>query len=801
MSIIKNTATISLSILMALTSGQVVFAEGEDETSNSSVEKDETVYAFLNSDGSLKKATVSEWLHSEGGFDQIEDESILSDITNIKGDEVPEVNGNKLIWNSTNEDIYYQGSTNKELPLSMEVSYYFDGNKVNPEDILGKSGALEVRIKIINNEEKTQVIKGRTKYISSLFPVAVITDLKTDIFKDIEANDATIINESKNQILTFATVSGASQMLAESDIDTLNDISDKLKDEFVIKANVTDFEMPSILMAASSMTDVDHENMNSDKLNKLTDGVNSLKDATAEILDGTVKLHDANIELNDKMGEFQSSYAKFQDGINTAKNSQGDIVDGAKQINEGITQMKALMELLTSQLGSLSMDEIGNLLTSAGTTISSLPETVNTLKSMKDQLEEAKTKLSTLSKTIYAQYTTEKNAAETTALLKKQFAKPALKSLSEQLGKAVDNSTLSIPLTLTDDDKKTIANTIKEHISANVNQEGLAEADAATNIVSDLAKLKAMEAGCAEDNEACKAQALTDAQKEFGAFTDKIPNNISASVDTEAISDGLTKLIASKVPGIQSEVKTAVKTQLGAALNADDAQNNLAAGAYKASKVIVQNVATSTQDSLTNELTAMQDQLDSAINLCDTMTSSVNGLLDQAKNIDLNKVNSLGSSLQAAGPGIDKLIEGSSKLYDGTKSMQNGLNTLSSSSNDVTDAINKFKDATQELAEQTGNLNSGVQEFSTDGIDKLSTEVDNAIGDLDTVLDTANATLDQSIDYSNYAGAGENMKTTVKFIMKTDEVKKPKDTVINEDSDISKTSSTLLERIANLFKH
>lgn len=799
MSIIKNTATISLSILMALTSGQVVFAEGEDETNDSSVEKDETVYAFLNSDGSLKKATVSEWLHSEGGFDQIEDESILSDITNIKGDEVPEVNGNKLIWNSTNEDIYYQGSTNKELPLSMEVSYYFDGNKVNPEDILGKSGALEVRIKIINNEEKTQVIKGRTKYISSLFPVAVITDLKTDIFKDIEANDATIINESKNQILTFATVSGASQMLAESDIDTLNDISDKLKDEFIIKANVTDFEMPSILMAASSMTDVDHEDMNSDKLNKLTDGVNSLKDATAEILDGTVKLHDANIELNDKMGEFQSSYAKFQDGINTAKNSQGDIVDGAKQINEGITQMKALMESLTSQLGSLSMDEIGNLLTSAGTTVSSLPETVNTLNSMKTQLEAAKKQLSTLSDTIYAQYITEENKANTTALLKEQFAKPALKSLSEQLGTAVDNSTLSIPLTLTDADKEAIANTIKGSISANVNQEGLA--DAATDIVSDLAKLKAMEAGCTEDNEACKAQALTDAQKEFGAFTSKIPDNISASVDTEAISNGLTGLIASKVPGIQSEVKTAVKTQLNDALNSDTAQNDLAKGAYKASTVIVQNVAKSTQASLTDELTAMQGQLDSAINLCDTMTSSVNGLLDQAKNVDLNKVSSLGSSLQAAGPGIDKLIEGSSKLYDGTKSMQDGLNTLSSSSNDVTDAINKFKDATQELAEQTGNLNSGVQEFSTDGIDKLSTEVDNAIGDLDTVLDTANATLDQSIDYSNYAGAGENMKTTVKFIMKTDEVKKPKDTAINEDSDISKTSSTLLERIANLFKH
>ena len=679
----------------------------------------------------------------------------------------------------------------------MEVSYYFDGNKVNPEDILGKSGALEVRIKIINNEEKTQVIKGRTKYISSLFPVAVITDLKTDIFKDIEADDATIINESKNQIITFATVSGASQMLAESDIDTLNDISDKLKDEFVIKANVIDFEMPSILMAASSMTDVDHEDMNSDKLNKLTDGVNSLKDATAEILDGTVKLHDANIELNDKMGEFQSSYAKFQDGINTAKNSQGDIVDGAKQINEGITQMKALMESLTSQLGSLSMDEIGNLLTSAGATVSSLPETVNTLNSMKTQLEAAKKQLSTLSDTIYAQYITEENAANTTALLKEQFAKPALKSLSEQLGTAVDNSTLSIPLTLTDADKEAIAQTIAKNISLDTTKEGFT--NAAGTIIADLVTLKSANCTEAEDKEVCIAKAQADAQAELGALTNEIANSIS--VDSKAINDGLTSLIASKVPGIQSEVKTAVKTQLNDALNSDTAQNDLAKGAYKASTVIVQNVAKSTQASLTDELTAMQGQLDSAINLCDTMTSSVNGLLDQAKNIDLNKVNSLGSSLQAAGPGIDKLIEGSSKLYDGTKSMQDGLNTLSSSSNDVTDAINKFKDATQELAEQTGNLNSGVQEFSTDGIDKLSTEVDNAIGDLDTVLDTANATLDQSIDYSNYAGAGENMKTTVKFIMKTDEVKKPKDTVINEDSDISTTSSTLLERIANLFKH
>lgn len=785
---IKKITASSLALLMALSSSQ--FIKAEEDTDK--VEKDETVYAFLSSDGTLKSSTVSEWLHHEGGFDNVQDESILNDITNIKGDEAIEQNGSSLVWNSTSDDIYYQGSTNKELPISMKVTYYFNGQKVQPEDVLGESGALEVHIKIINNEEQTKVINGRTKYISSLFPVAIVTDLKTETFKDVDAEDATIINESKNQIVCFATVSGASQMLAETDIEALEDVKDSLKDEFVIKANVTDFEMPSIIMATTSVVDVDHDDLDTSDLDKVTDGINDLKDATAEILDGTVQLHDANIELNDKMGEFQTAYAKFQDGLNTATDSQGDIVDGAKQLSDGISQMKTLMNSLTSQLGELDMTEIGNLLTSAGATVSSLPETVKTLQSMKSQLEDAKTQLSNLASGINATYTSEENAASTTALLKNQFAAPVLASIAQNLCTAVDNTDLGISINLTDEDKAAIASTISSNITAEVSY----NSDALATITADVRAAKT--AACGED-ESCLANVDTETANEIAALTGSI--TVNPSVNTEAIVGGLGTLIGSKTSGITDTVKTAVKTQLSGALTSDDTQNTVASAAYNASTVIVNNVASQTQTSLTDELSAMQGQLDAAIELCNTMTTSVNSLISEASKIDLSKVSSLGTALQSAEPGLEKLISGSNSLYEGTKSMQSGLNTLSSSSNDVTSAINQFKDATQELAEQTGKLNDGVQEFSDDGIDKLSTEVNDAINDLNDVIDTANATLDQSVEYSNYAGASDSMKTTVKFIMKTDEVKKAKDTTSTDTTEDTETSTTLLQRITNLFKH
>ena len=50
----------------------------------------------------------------------------MSDLLNIKntsGDETYTQDGNKFVWNANKNDIYYQGESEKELPIECEVMY------------------------------------------------------------------------------------------------------------------------------------------------------------------------------------------------------------------------------------------------------------------------------------------------------------------------------------------------------------------------------------------------------------------------------------------------------------------------------------------------------------------------------------------------------------------------------------------------------------------------------------------------------------------------------------------------------
>lgn len=158
---------LALSGVLALNLCTPVRAEDKPDEGT---KKEETVYAFLDWQGQLKSATVSEWLHNEQGFRQTADQSILENIKNINGDDLPEQNGTSLVWNSDEHDLYYQGTTTAELPLTMEVSYQFNGKTVDPHEIVGQSGSLTITIKLINHLETTETINGKTKYISTRSP-------------------------------------------------------------------------------------------------------------------------------------------------------------------------------------------------------------------------------------------------------------------------------------------------------------------------------------------------------------------------------------------------------------------------------------------------------------------------------------------------------------------------------------------------------------------------------------------------------------------------------------------------------
>ncbi len=99
---------------------------------DSSVSKQETVYVNASASGTPQEITVSEWLKNSASSGNLSDVSDLKDIKNVKGDETFEQDGDELTWNTEDKDIYYQGTTTKELPASVELTYYLDGVQVSP---------------------------------------------------------------------------------------------------------------------------------------------------------------------------------------------------------------------------------------------------------------------------------------------------------------------------------------------------------------------------------------------------------------------------------------------------------------------------------------------------------------------------------------------------------------------------------------------------------------------------------------------------------------------------------------------
>ena len=67
--------------------------------------KDETVYAVMNADGSIKSTTVSEHLYSASGLSNVTDESTLTDIQNTESDAAFTQDGEKLVWNTDDAEL------------------------------------------------------------------------------------------------------------------------------------------------------------------------------------------------------------------------------------------------------------------------------------------------------------------------------------------------------------------------------------------------------------------------------------------------------------------------------------------------------------------------------------------------------------------------------------------------------------------------------------------------------------------------------------------------------------------------
>ena len=284
--------------------------------------KDETVYSKLNSDGSVKKTVVSEYLKNTD--DKIIDKTDLKNILNLNGTEKYKLDGTNLVWDAKGKDIYYQGETNKELPVSLSIEYKLDGKKIELKDLLGKKGNVEITLNYINHDVHNVLVNGKYETLYTPFVVTMGTSISNTTNSNIKVTNGRIVSNGKNSVV----VAIASPGLSES----LN--TDKLKDfdKITISFDTKSFELSSIYSVISSKLinkddlDVFH------KFDSMYSKIDTLSNSSKQLVEGSNKILDGSKELNNGINKAYNGSKLLNDTLNKKINEleNSEAIDNTK---------------------------------------------------------------------------------------------------------------------------------------------------------------------------------------------------------------------------------------------------------------------------------------------------------------------------------------------------------------------------------------------------------------------------------------------------------------------------------------
>ena len=323
-------ASAALALTIAAGCAVPAFAAGSKDFT-----KSETVYAVMNGDGSISKTTVSEHLYNASGLSGVTDKSSLTNIQNTESSAEFTQNGEDLVWNTDDTDVYYKGDTDKALPISAKITYAMDGQEAALEDLIGKSGHLTVTIALTNSETSTINVNGADRTIVTPLITAVGVVFGQDA-SNLTAEHGIIESAAKSNVAAFITLPGVKDSLSGLLPDEVDSIEDYLQDTVTVEADVTELTCPQVMIACATSTEaLGTDNVfDLSSINDLTNGMNQLNDAMSQLMDGASQLVDGTAQL-------ASGVLALLDGANTLNNGAAALDSGLGQLTDGLDTLSS----------------------------------------------------------------------------------------------------------------------------------------------------------------------------------------------------------------------------------------------------------------------------------------------------------------------------------------------------------------------------------------------------------------------------------------------------------------------------
>lgn len=331
--------------------------------------KNETVYSKIDTNGNVIKTTVTDKLINDNKLDTITDLTDLDKIINLSNNNTYTQDNNQITWNTSGNNLTYQGISNKELPISINISYKLDGNSITVDDLLGKSGHVDITLKYTNNERNLVYVNGTNTYLYTPFIVTMGTIIKDTDATNLKITNGKIINNGLSNILVGISAPGLYESLNMYELKDLDTIT--------ISYDTTSFNLPTIYNVATSKLLEDNDLSIFNKLNTLTSASTSLKENIDALTEGSNKLLESSITLNNGTSQIYQNLSYVNQKLK-------EINAGAINLDNGLNDIINTLNKVKESLNNSSNDEsIGKLKLLIDTDLN----TANNLKAMNDTLK------------------------------------------------------------------------------------------------------------------------------------------------------------------------------------------------------------------------------------------------------------------------------------------------------------------------------------------------------------------------------------------------------------------------------
>lgn len=752
-------------------------SDSEDELSLSSmlkdnvsvsekeIDKDETVYLISDASGNVNQTIVSDHLINRDKSDTLKDKSSLKDIENVKGDETFSQSGDDLTWQADGNDIYYQGTSTAQAPVSQKVTYYLDGKEISPEDLAGKSGKVTIHFDYTNHSTYTETVNGEE--VTVCVPFAAITGMVLDdSFSNVEVTNGKVQNTGKGNIVIGYALPGLKDSLDLNDDDLDEDVD--IPESFEVTADVENFSLETAMTVVANAGSFLSTDGSSD-LSSVDDMIDTLTDASEQLQDGSK-------QLSDGLDTLQSSLKEFSSGMNTLSGGIKSYTDGAKTLGNGIGSLKNGMDSLAGSAPAL-IDGVNQLKTGSSQAASGAGQLVAGYEGTSEQagLVDGAKQLA------------DGAAQVASGVASVQDGASKLKTGSQ--------SAVSGAQKLADGSAQVYAGV--DQVCGTV-----------TSMMGKMATISS------------QAQSTIDAQvneAQDGAVLTLLRNTGCVAADQKVTVKNLSTVIANfetNKPTITAILQAGGYTNPDATYDTYRTQLYTLKGAVEAINQVSASMTESINEAGGSEV--IQAQLGVLENGAKTLAENSGKLVEGIKDLDTG-INSLYDGAVTLNGGASQVREGAKTVsdginqeYEGTKSLaagigqiDGGLGTVTDKMPDLTSGIKQLQDGTNQLAAGANTLvsnndalNSGAAQLVNgtgqivDGVNKLDTgshtladgmvefneqginKIVNAYkGDLKPLANRLQAMIDAGEDYQSYSDIADGANGSVKFIYKLDSIK------------------------------